>query len=238
IIVHPDVRRMLLTMRAYIEGSRAFSTYVARALDISKFSDNAEERAEAEAMVALLTPVAKAFMTDRGFESCVLGQQVFGGHGYIREWGQEQLVRDVRIAQIYEGTNGVQALDLMGRKVVSNGGKFYEIFAREVSNFIEANQNEESLKEFLGHLSAAIERLSDITEYVISAAAKNPNEIGAASVDYLDLFGYTALAYMWAMMVKVAASKVESDDSAFYSAKLVTARFYYKRLLPKTLALA
>ncbi len=238
IIVHPDVRRMLMTMRAYIEGSRAFSTYVARALDISKFSDNAEEKAQAEAMVALLTPVAKAFMTDRGFECCVLGQQVFGGHGYIREWGQEQLVRDVRIAQIYEGTNGIQALDLMGRKVVANGGKFYEIFAQEVAEFIQANQNEASLKEFLGPLSAALERLSDVTEHVIRAAASNPNEVGAASVDYLDLFGLTALAYMWAMMVKVAAPKAESEESAFYGAKLVTARFYYNRLLPKTLSLA
>src|SRR5690554_4257607 len=238
IIVHPDVRRMLLTMRAYIEGSRAFSTYVARALDISKFSDNAEEKEQAEAMVALLTPVAKAFMTDRGFECCVLGQQVFGGHGYIREWGQEQLVRDVRIAQIYEGTNGIQALDLMGRKVVANGGKFYEIFAQEVAEFIQANQNEASLKEFLGPLSAALERLSDVTEHVIRAAASNPNEVGAASVDYLDLFGLTALAYMWAMMVKVAAPKAESEESAFYGAKLVTARFYYNRLLPKTLSLA
>src|SRR5690606_25572160 len=156
IIVHPDVRRMLLTMRAFIEGSRAFSTYVARFLDISKFSDQVEEKQQAEAMVALMTPIAKAFMTDRGLDCTVMGQQVFGGHGYIRDWGQEQLVRDVRIAQIYDGTNGVQALDLMGRKVVANGGKFYEIFAREVAQFIEAKQDEEGLKEFLVPLSAAV----------------------------------------------------------------------------------
>ncbi len=238
IIVHPDVRRMLLTMRAFIEGSRAFSTYVARFLDIAKFSDQAEQKQEAEAMVALMTPVAKAFMTDRGLDCTVMGQQVFGGHGYIREWGQEQLVRDVRIAQIYEGTNGVQALDLMGRKVVANGGKFYEIFAREVAQFIEANQDDAALKEFIAPLAAAIERLSDVTEHVLSAAAKNPNEVGAASVDYLDLFGYTALAYMWAKMAKVAAPKVEAEGEGFYATKLVTARFYYKRLLPKTLSLA
>lgn len=238
IIVHPDVRRMLLTMRAFIEGSRAFSTYVARFLDITKFSDQAEQKQEAEAMVALMTPVAKAFMTDRGLDCTIMGQQVFGGHGYIREWGQEQLVRDVRIAQIYEGTNGVQALDLMGRKVVANGGKFYEIFAREVAQFIEANQDEEGLKEFLVPLSAAVERLSDVTEHVLAAAAKNPSEVGAASVDYLDLFGYTALAYMWAKMAKVAAPKVEAQGAGFYASKLVTARFYYKRLLPKTLSLA
>jgi hypothetical protein len=238
IIVHPDVRRMLMTMRAYNEGSRAFSTYVARYLDIAKFSDNDQESQHAEAMVALLTPVAKAYLTDRGLDSCVFGQQVFGGHGYIREWGQEQLVRDVRIAQIYEGTNGIQALDLMGRKVVANGGKFYEIFAREVSQFIEDNQSEASLSEFLAPLAAAVERLSDVTEYVINAAAKNPNEVGAASVDYLDLFGLTAFAYMWARMVKVAAPQAEGDSSGFYASKLVTARFFFNRLLPKALSYA
>src|SRR5690606_12529969 len=165
IIVHPDVRRMLLTMRAYIEGSRAFSTYVARALDISKFSDNAEEKEQAEAMVALLTPVAKAFMTDRGFDCCVLGQQVFGGHGYIREWGQEQLVRDVGIAQNSEGSTGVQDPGLVGPKVVANGGKLCVICAREVAGVIVANQNEAPLQEFLGPLSAALERLSDVTAH-------------------------------------------------------------------------
>ena len=138
IIVHPDVRRMLLTMKALTEGGRAFSTYVGQQLDLA-YAEDQEERSQAEALVALLTPVAKAFFTDTGLESCVLGQQVFGGHGYIREWGQEQLVRDVRIAQIYEGTNGIQALDLMGRKVVANGGLFLSIFSREVRAFAAGN---------------------------------------------------------------------------------------------------
>ena len=135
IIVHPDVRRMLLSMKAMTEGGRAFASYVGQQLDLSKFSDDPQEQEQASALVALLTPVAKAFFTDTGLDSCVLGQQVFGGHGYIREWGQEQLVRDVRIAQIYEGTNGIQALDLLGRKVVANGGAALRLFTRQIRQF-------------------------------------------------------------------------------------------------------
>ncbi|BES70697.1 acyl-CoA dehydrogenase C-terminal domain-containing protein [Marinobacter nanhaiticus D15-8W] len=238
LIVHPDVRRMLLTMKGYIEGGRAFSTYVAQWLDISKYADDEERRVHAEQMVALLTPVAKAFLTDRGLDVCVIGQQVFGGHGFIREWGQEQLVRDVRITQIYEGTNGIQALDLMGRKVVLNQGRFFELFAEDVAEFIETNQSDAAVRPYLEPLAAALERLADVTEYVIKAAAENPNEVGAASVDYLDLFGLTALAYMWARIVKAAAPKAEGDTSGFYSGKLKTARFYYNRMLPKTVSLA
>ncbi len=238
IIVHPDIRRMLMTMRATIEASRAFSTYVARYLDIAKYSDNKEEKGRGAAMVALLTPVAKAFLTDRGFESTVMGQQIFGGHGYIREWGQEQLVRDVRIAQIYEGTNGIQALDLMGRKVVANNGEFVELFAREVAEFIEANSGNPAMKEFVEPLAAAMERLADVTEYVIKASATDPNAVGAASVEYLDLFGYTAFAYMWAMMSNVALAKVDADSTGFYETKLKTSRYYFSRVLPKVTSLA
>ncbi len=238
IIVHPDVRRMLLTMKSYVEGGRAFSTYVAQWLDTSKYADDDERRKHAEGMVALLTPVAKAFLTDRGLETCILGQQIFGGHGFIREWGQEQLVRDCRITQIYEGTNGIQALDLMGRKVVGSQGKLYELFAQDVATFIEENASDSSLHAFLEPLAAALERLSDVTEHVIGQTAETPNAIGAASVDYLDLFGYTALAYMWAKIVKAAAPKAESDTSGFYTGKLKTARFYFDRLLPKTVSLA
>ena len=165
---------MLLTMKAYIEGGRAFSTYVASFWILPSSVTIHEQREYAEGMVALLTPVAKAFLTDRGLDACVLGQQVFGGHGYIREWGQEQLVRDVRITQIYEGTNGIQALDLMGRKVVANGGKYYELFAKEVADFIEANADNQPLKPYLEPLAAALERLSDVTEHVIEAAGMIP----------------------------------------------------------------
>ncbi len=236
IIVHPDVRRMLLNMKAYTEGSRAFSTYVARFLDISKFSDDADEKKHAEAMVALLTPVAKAFMTDRALDSCIAGQQIFGGHGFIREWGQEQLVRDTRITQIYEGTNGIQAMDLMGRKVVANGGKFVELFAKEVADFIAAESDNVDLAEFVKPLAAALERLSDTTEFVIKQVQNDPNAVGAAAVEYLDLFGLTAYAYMWARMAKVAAPKVDSD--VFYASKIKTARYYFSRVLPKTLSLS
>ncbi|PIE43862.1 MAG: acyl-CoA dehydrogenase [Gammaproteobacteria bacterium] len=238
IIVHADVRRMLMTIRALTEGSRAFSTYVASFLDRAKFSDDPEEKKNAEAMVALLTPISKAFMSDRALESCIAGQQVFGGHGYVREWGQEQLVRDTRITQIYEGTNGIQALDLMGRKVVANGGKLFEIFAQEVSAFIEENRDNQDLSAYLGSLSAALERLSDVTSTVIGQASEDPDAIGAAAVDYLDLFGLTAYAYLWARMVKVAAPQAGSDASGFYKAKLQTAKFFFAKLLPKTLSLA
>jgi hypothetical protein len=235
IIVHADVRRMLLTMKAYTEGSRAFSTYVASFLDIAKFSDDAEQVKHAEAMVALLTPIAKAYMTDRALDSCVAGQQIFGGHGFIREWGQEQLVRDTRITQIYEGTNGVQAMDLMGRKIVANGGKLFELFAKEVSEFIEQEADNAALTGKLEQLAASLERLSDATDYVIAAAQGDANAVGAAAVEYLDMFGLTAYAYMWARMVKVAAPKVDQD--AFYASKLKTANFYFSRLLPKTVSL-
>ncbi|MFO7530766.1 MAG: acyl-CoA dehydrogenase C-terminal domain-containing protein [Marinobacter sp.] len=238
IIVHPDVRRMLLTMKGYVEGGRAFSTYVAQWLDISKYADDDERREHAEGMVALLTPVAKAFLTDRGLEACILGQQVFGGHGFVREWGQEQLVRDCRITQIYEGTNGIQALDLMGRKVVGSQGKLYELFAQDVANFLEQNADNEHLHPFLEPLAAAVERLDDVTEHVLGQAGNSPDAVGAASVDYLDLFGLTALGYMWARIVKAAAPRAAGDTSGFYSGKVKTARFYFDRLLPKTVSLA
>ncbi len=229
IIVHADVRRMLLTMKASNEGGRAFSTYVANQLDIAKFSEDPTARARADGLVALLTPVAKAFLTDLGLETTVHGQQVFGGHGYIREWGQEQLVRDVRITQIYEGTNGIQALDLMGRKIVGNRGADYRVFADEIRQFIASASDD--LTEFTQPLVAALDNLDQLTAWVLERAQQNPNEIGAASVEYLHVFGYTAYAYMWALMARTALGKVADD--AFYVSKLGTARFYFARLLPR-----
>ncbi|KXS51974.1 MAG: acyl-CoA dehydrogenase domain-containing protein, partial [Marinobacter sp. T13-3] len=204
ILVHPDVRRMLLTMKSFVEGGRAFSTYVAGWLDRAKYSDDDQQRQYADGMVALLTPVAKAFLTDRGLDTTILGQQVFGGHGFVREWGQEQLVRDCRITQIYEGTNGIQAMDLMGRKVVGSEGKLFELFAEDVTDFIEQNSSDATLRPYLEPLAAAVERLADVTELVLKQAGDNPEAIGAAAVDYLDMFGYTALAFMWAKMAKAA----------------------------------
>lgn len=229
IIVHPDVRRMLLTMKALNEGGRAFSTYVAMQLDIAKFSEDEIARQRADELVALLTPVAKAFLTDMGLETTIHGQQVFGGHGYIREWGQEQLVRDVRITQIYEGTNGIQALDLVGRKIVGSGGAYYTLFADEVRGFIAGS--DASLSEFTKPLGAALDALDELTHWVLDRARNNPQEIGAASVEYLHVFGYTTYAYLWAMMAKAALGKETQED--FYASKLGTARFYFARLLPR-----
>ncbi|MEE4895763.1 acyl-CoA dehydrogenase C-terminal domain-containing protein [Pseudomonas alliivorans] len=229
IIVHPDVRRMLLTMKAFNEGGRAFSSYVALQLDIAKFSEDDADRKRADDLVALLTPVAKAFLTDVGLETTVHGQQIFGGHGYIREWGQEQLVRDVRITQIYEGTNGIQALDLVGRKIVGSGGAFYQLFSEEVRQFIAASDS--LLGEFTRPLASALDMLDELTNWVLDRSRSNPNEIGAASVEYLHLFGYTAYAYMWAMMAKAAVGKEAQED--FYASKVGTARFYFARLLPR-----
>jgi len=230
IIVHADVRRMLLTMKTMTEGGRAFACYVGQQLDLAKYADDPARKERAEALVALLTPVAKAFFTDAGFESCVLGQQVFGGHGYIREWGQEQLVRDVRIAQIYEGTNGIQALDLLGRKVVANGGASLRLFTDEIRAFATTHDT-----PFNAALHEAVERLERVSAWLQEQARGDANAVGAASVEYLQLFGYTAYAYMWARMAASAARG--AADDAFYRAKLGSAAFYFERLLPRTLGL-
>ncbi|MGB1271886.1 MAG: acyl-CoA dehydrogenase C-terminal domain-containing protein, partial [Endozoicomonas sp.] len=229
LMVHGDIRRMLLNMKALNEGGRAFSTYVAKQLDIAKFSDDADERKKASALVALLTPVVKAFLTDAGLESCVAGQQVFGGHGYIREWGQEQLVRDVRITQIYEGTNGIQALDLLGRKIALNGGECLEQFLGEIRSSVRQDQ------EFAQPLLAATDKLEELTRKLLSKAKDDPNLINSACVDYLNAFSYVTYAWIWSLMGQVAAEKLASGDSeeAFYQAKLLTARYYFKRLLPR-----
>ncbi|WP_248796092.1 acyl-CoA dehydrogenase C-terminal domain-containing protein [Pseudomonas sp. MWU13-2105] len=231
IIVHPDVRRMLLSMKAMTEGGRAFASYVGQQLDLAKFSERPDERRDAEALVALLTPVAKAFFTDTGLDSCIHGQQIFGGHGYIREWGQEQLVRDVRIAQIYEGTNGIQALDLLGRKVVGNAGVALRLFTAEIRHY--ATQPDVA---YADELLDAVQRLESLSDWLREQAAHNPNAIGSACVEYLHLLGYVAYAYLWARMARVAQDK-HSEDPGFYGAKLATAAFYFSRLLPRILSL-
>lgn len=229
IIVHADVRRMLLTMKALNEGGRAFSSYVAMQLDTSKYSEDADVRKRAEELVALLTPVAKAFLTDMGLEATLHGQQVFGGHGYIREWGQEQLVRDCRITQIYEGTNGIQALDLLGRKILGTGGAAAKTLIDEVLDFIHSAPP--TLAEFTAPLKASVLNLEELTAWILDRAKGDPNEVGAASVEYLHVFGYTVYAYMWAQMAHRALPKAGQDD--FYASKLGTARFYFARLLPR-----
>lgn len=233
IIVHADVRRMLLTMRAWTEGARALSVYTAEQLDFAKHSQDEAQVLSASNRVALLTPVCKAFFTDKGFDSCVLGQQVFGGHGYICEYGQEQLVRDTRIAQIYEGTNGIQALDLVARKVIANKGALVEEFILEMRTWV-ADQKPPELSVFLDTLTEEIARLENVTANLLDRSVSDVNTAGSASVEYLHLFGCVTYAWLWARM---AALAVDGDDD-FYRTKLATARFYFSHLLPQTKALS
>lgn len=229
LLVHPDVRRMLLTMRAFTEAGRCFSTYTANQLDLVKFGNEDEQQA-ANAKVALLTPLVKAFCTDRGLESCVLGQQVLGGHGFIREWGQEQLVRDVRITQIYEGTNGVQAMDLLGRKVIPNNGDTVTSLTHEILQFAQDYQSQ--LPSMMSTtLEQAAHTLQSTTEYIISNATSDL--IGATAVYYQDLMGYVVYAYMWAKMTVAA-----NGDTPLHVNKQRLARFYFNNILNRADALA
>lgn len=230
IMVHGDVRRMLLNMKALTEGSRALSTYISMQLDISTYGEG-EQQKKGDALAALMTPLAKAFFTDMGFDSTVAGQQVFGGHGFIREWGQEQLVRDTRIAQIYEGTNGVQAMDLLARKVAGSKGELMKVFLQEVRDYTNATDHE-NMKQFVASLTTSIDELEELTHYVLSAAHKNPEELGTAANDYLHVFGYTAMAFIWAKMAEEAFNKESSGDS-FYQSKIKTAQYYFAKLLPR-----
>ena len=234
IIVHPDVRRMLLTQRAYVEGSRALAAWAAWNVDLQKHHPDPAAAEEAEDFVALITPIIKALLTDLGFETTNLGMQVFGGHGFIREHGMEQYVRDCRIAQIYEGTNGIQALDLVGRKLPAHAGRYLRRFFHPVSAFIEAKVEDPELGEFVQPLAKAFVRLQQATAQVARAGMGNPDEAGAAATDYLRLFGLTALAYLWARMAEVSLPKLGDDPDGFYTAKVGTARFFMERLLPQT----
>ncbi len=236
IIVHPDVRRMLLTMKAFTEGNRAMLYYAAQQVDIMQRSKDEEERKAADGMLAFLTPIAKAFMTEVGFEAANHGVQIYGGHGYIAEWGMEQNVRDSRISMLYEGTTGIQALDLLGRKILMTQGEALKGFTKIVHKFCKTNESNDTLKEFVTPLAELNKEWGDITMKVGMAAMKNREEVGAASVDYLMYCGYACLAYFWADIARVAAEKLAAgtDEEAFYRAKLQTARFYFARILPRT----
>ncbi len=236
IIVHPDVRRMLLTMKAFNEGNRALAYFSAQLLDVAHLSDDPAQRQEAENLLAFLTPICKAFMTETGLEVTNHGMQVFGGHGFIREWGMEQLVRDCRIAPIYEGTNGIQALDLLGRKVLGSQGKLLLGFTRIVHKFCVAHAEHPQLKAHVARLDGLNRQWGELTSKVGMAAMKNPDEVGAAALDYLMYSGYIIQAYLWLRMAQVAQAQLEvgQGDSDFARAKLATCDFYFKRLLPRT----
>ncbi|MBA53648.1 MAG: acyl-CoA dehydrogenase [Pseudomonadales bacterium] len=223
IIVHPDVRRMLLNMKALTEAGRAFAVYLGLQLDQSKFGQTDAEKAVADARVALLTPVAKAFFTDMGLDCTVLGQQVFGGHGYIREWGQEQLVRDVRIAQIYEGTNGIQAMDLVQRKVFANGGEWMEAYLEEIRHCALSAQGGE-LEDLGRALATRVEQLQQLTRTLIQSGEQSALELGAAACDYLHVVGYVSYGYMWLRML---------GRADMGSAKYKTGVYFFNRILPR-----
>ena len=231
---------MLLTAKAYNEGARALAFWLGLNIDIEHHHTDAAKREEAADIVALLTPVAKAFMTDNGFQSTVLAQQVFGGHGYIKEWGMEQFVRDARIGQIYEGTNGIQALDLLGRKVLGDGGKKLQRLAGMLASFVEENEGNEELAPMLEVLGKAAQQVGTLTMVIGQKAMQNPDEANAAAVDYLRYIGHVTYAYLFALMSKAALEQIGAgnDKDGFYKAKVQTAQFYYAKLFPETRALA
>ena len=237
IIVHPDVRRMLLTQKAIAEGSRAMIYFAAQQADLLTHGEG-DEKKSADDMLGFLTPILKAFCTEAGYEAANHGVQVFGGHGFIAEWGMEQIVRDTRIALLYEGTTGIQALDLLGRKVLMTQGAALKNFTKLVHVFCKENEANEGLKPFVDQLATLNKEWGDITMKVGMTAMKNRDEVGAASVDYLMYSGYVCLAYFWAKMALVAQQKLAegTTEEAFYTAKIQTAKFYFDRILPRTLA--
>ncbi|WP_294642409.1 acyl-CoA dehydrogenase C-terminal domain-containing protein [uncultured Aureimonas sp.] len=239
IIVHPDVRRMLMTIRAVNEAGRALILWTALRGDLSHRAEDAKVREASDDWMGLLTPVIKGVLTDKGFENAVMAQQVYGGHGYVREWGMEQFVRDARIAQIYEGANGIQALDLVGRKLALNGGRAIQAFFKEVGAFCEEHRSTEAMAPFTKSLKKGLNDLQSATMWLMTNAMAKPDNAGAASTDYMHLFGLVALGYMWGRMAHAAQEKLAAgagDDTSFLENKLVTARFYMDRLMPETAA--
>jgi len=235
IIVHPDVRRTLLTIRAFNEAARAMVVWTALKSDVAHRSSDPKDRQEADDHMGLMTPVMKGFLTDTGFANAVQAQQLYGGHGYIAEHGMEQFVRDARIAMIYEGANGIQALDLVGRKLPRDGGRAIMAFFGEVAAFAKQHGADEAMKPFVAPLSTALGDLQKATTWLMQNALAKPDNAGAAATDYLQLFGFVALGYMWARMVKVALDKIAAGGTTPYlSTKLVTGRFFMERMLPET----
>jgi alkylation response protein AidB-like acyl-CoA dehydrogenase len=233
IIHHPDVRKMLLTARAYAEGGRALAMWTTLLLDKEVSSADEDVRKDSADLVALITPVIKAFLTDNGWIATSHCMQVFGGHGYIRESGMEQYVRDARINMIYEGTNTIQSLDLLGRKVLGDNGAKLKKFGKLVQQFVEDEGTNEAMQEFVNPLADLGDKLTKLTTELGMKALGNADEVGAAAVDYLRVVGHLVFAYFWARMAKLALEK-ESSGDPFYKAKLATARFYFAKLLPET----
>ena len=239
IIVHPDIRRSLMTMKAFNEAGRALVLWTAIKSDIAHRSADEGDREIASDYTGLMTPIVKGVLTDKGFDHAVMAQQVFGGHGYIEEWGMSQFVRDARIAMIYEGANGIQALDLVGRKLALNGGRAVQAFFKEVGDFCEENRSEETMVPYTKALKKGLNDLQAATMWLMQNAMAKPDNAGAASTDYMHLFGLVALGYMWAQMARVANASLAdgaSGDAAFYENKLVTGRYFMERVMPETAA--
>ena len=237
LLVHPDVRRMLLEIRAFNEAARALLVWVALSEDEAHFSPDAAQRQAADDRLSLMTPIVKAMFTDYGFANAVKAQQVLGGHGYIAEWGMEQFVRDARIAMIYEGANGVQALDLVGRKLGKDGGRAITAHFKAINDFLTANKDDAALAPALAATKTALSQLQQATMWLMANGMKNPDNAGAASTDYLNLLGLTTLAFMWARILKaVLARKAAGRSSEALDAKLTLAKFFNERVLPETAA--
>jgi len=237
IIVHPDIRRSLMTIRAFNEAGRAFLLWTALKSDIAHRSADDKERQTADDILGLVTPILKGVMTDKGFDHAVMAQQVFGGHGYIEEHGMSQYVRDARIAMIYEGANGIQALDLVGRKLGLNGGRAVMALFKEIGDFCEENRNDEKLAFFTRHLKKGLNDVQAATMWFMQNAMAKPDNAGAGSTDYMHLFGLVVLGYMWAKMAKAAEDALANGDSAradYLKTKLVTGKFYMERIMPET----
>jgi acyl-CoA dehydrogenase len=237
LLVHPDVRRMLLEVRAFNEGARALLVWIALTQDEARHAPDEKARQAADDRLGLMTPVLKGVFTDYGFANAVKAQQVLGGHGYIAEWGMEQFVRDARIAMIYEGANGVQALDLVARKLPKDGSRALMAFLGEVAQFLAAEKGDAALAPYLGGLQAALGHLQQASLWLSRNGVADPNNAGAASTDYMHLFGLTALGYMWARVVKaVLARQAKGESNPALDAKLVLAKFFSERMLPETAA--
>ncbi|MEM7302536.1 MAG: acyl-CoA dehydrogenase C-terminal domain-containing protein [Pseudomonadota bacterium] len=239
IIVHPDIRRALMNIKSFNEAARALILLTAINADITHKSTDDEDRQTADDFMELITPVVKGVLTDKGFDNTVAAQQVFGGHGYIGEWGMEQFVRDARITQIYEGANGIQALDLVGRKLPANGGRAVQAWFKEIGSFLSANKEDEKLTEFVKPLSDALSQLQEATMWLMQNAMQKPDNAGAASTDYMHLFGLVSLGYMWARMAKASNEQLAAGPNgkaAFYQEKLVTGRYFMQRVMPECAA--
>ncbi len=234
IIVHPDVRRMLLTMKTYTEGARALAAWVSLALDRAERDPDPAAREEADDFIGLMTPIIKAMLTDNAFAATNLGVQIFGGHGYIREWGMEQLVRDSRITMLYAGANGIQALDLVGRKMPMHNGRLLRRFFHPVDAWLRQRLEKPELQEFVMPVMKAFGRLQQVTALVAQKGMADPDEAGAAASEYLRAFGLVAMGYLWARIAEIALGRLGGDEALFYKGKLATARFYMARVLPET----